>query len=63
MQYIVESIGSYIPEKDLPKLAERLNNRAASGYRFHSVFQVTQPSGCLGLGKPVINNVAVYVKD
>ncbi|RME43558.1 MAG: hypothetical protein D6791_15160 [Chloroflexi bacterium] len=60
MKYIVEPIGAQFSKKDLPELAERFSQRAREGYRLHSVFQVTQPAGCLGTGQPTITYLAVY---
>jgi hypothetical protein len=62
MQYLVEPIGVQFSNKDLQGLAKRFDQHANEGYRFHSVFQVTQP-GCLGIGTPTITYLAVYVKD
>ncbi|RIK35581.1 MAG: hypothetical protein DCC55_29950 [Chloroflexi bacterium] len=62
MQYIVEPIGAQFSNNDLTALAKRFNARASEGYRFHSVFQVSQP-GCLGLGQPTITYLAVYEKQ
>jgi hypothetical protein len=60
MEYIVEPIGAQFTNKDLPLLAGRFTQRSAEGYRLHSVFQVTQPGGCLGLGRPTSTYLAVY---
>lgn len=60
MHYIIEPIGAHFANKDLPVLADRFNGRAKDGYRLHSVFQVTQPSGCLGIGRPIITYLAIY---
>lgn len=62
MHYLVEPIGAQFSNKDLQSLATRFNQHAAEGYRFHSVFQVTQP-GCLGIGTPTITYLAIYVKE
>ena len=59
MRYIIEPIGAQFANKDLPKLAERFDQRSKEGYRLHSVFQVSQP-GCLGIGQPTITYLAVY---
>lgn len=59
MEYIVEPIGAQFSNKDLPKLADRFNQRIHEGYRLHSVFQVSQP-GCLGIGQPTITYLAIY---
>ena len=53
MQYKVESIGAQFSNKAIAALEERLTSRANDGYRFHSVFHVSQP-GCLGL---VVSNI------
>ena len=60
MRYIVEPIGAQFATKDLPRLAEVFNSRAAEGYELHTIFQVSQP-GCLGIGAPSVTNLAVYV--
>lgn len=62
MRYIVESIGAEFSDKDLPKLAGTFTRHAEQGYKFHSVFQVSQP-GCLGIGSPSTTYLAVYVSD
>ncbi|MCA9857622.1 MAG: hypothetical protein KC458_10125 [Dehalococcoidia bacterium] len=62
MQYLVEAIGAQFSNRDLPKLASQFNARASEGYRFHTVFHVTQP-GCLGIGTGTTTYLAVYVKD
>ncbi|UHG93181.1 hypothetical protein [Spirosoma oryzicola] len=62
MTYIVEPIGAHFASKDLTTLENRFNSRSADGYRLHSVFQVTQPGGCLSLGRPVITYLAIYEK-
>lgn len=63
MDYIVEPIGAQFSNKDLPKLAERFNQRSNEGYRLHSVFQVSQPGGCLGIGQPSVTYLAIYERD
>ena len=62
MRYLVEPIGAQFSNRDLPGLAERFNQHATEGYRFHSVFQVTQP-GCLGIGQSKITYLAVHVSE
>ena len=62
LTYIIEAIGSQFSNNDLPRLAERFNQQAASGNKFHSVFQVTQP-GCLGIGQGTVTYLAVYVSE
>jgi hypothetical protein len=47
MKYMVEPIGAQFSKKDTEKLGEFLTQRAIDGYRFHSVFHVTQ-TGCFG---------------
>lgn len=61
MKYRVEPIGAEFSSKDFPRIAERFNEHAAAGYRFHSVFQVVQ-SGCLGTNRKA-TYLAVYVSD
>ncbi len=60
MEYIVEPIGAQFSNKDLPKLAASLSQHSSQGYRLHSVFQVSQPSGCLGIGQSTITYLAIY---
>jgi len=62
MKYKIESIGSEFSTKAIAQLEARFTSQAESGYKFHSAFQVQQP-GCLGLGKPTITYLAVYVKE
>ena len=62
MQYIIEPIGAQFSNKDIPSLASRFNARAAEGYRFHSVFQITQPGGCFGFGNKTSTYLAIYEK-
>ncbi len=62
MKYKVESIGAEFSNKAISDFEELLEARAAGGYKFHSVFQVTQP-GCLGVGQGTTTYLAVYVKD
>ena len=61
MRYLLEPIGAHFSDRDLASLTERFNIRADDGYRLHSVFEVTQPAGCLG-GRAVTTYVAVYEK-
>ena len=61
--YHIEPIGSQFKDSDLPRLAERFNGRASEGFMFHSVFHVTQPSGCLGIGTPTSTYLAIYQKE
>lgn len=62
MRYKIEPIGAQFSNKDLSKLAQLFTDRAADGYRLHSVFQVSQP-GCLGLGASTNTYLAVYVNE
>ena len=62
MNYIIEPIGSEFSNQAIQALSQRFNSQAAHGYKFHSVFQVTQP-GCLGLGRGTTTYLAVYVRD
>ena len=62
MQYKIESIGAEFSNKAIASLEQRLTAKAAEGYRFHSVFQVSQP-GCLGIGQGTTTYLAVFVKD
>jgi hypothetical protein len=60
MRYKIEPIGAQFSNKDMPKSAQLFTDRAADGYRLHSVFHVSQ-SGCLGLGASTNTYLAVYV--
>lgn len=62
MKYKVESIGAEFSNKGIKSLEQRLDSKASEGYKFHSVFQVSQP-GCLGIGQGTTTYLAVYVKD
>jgi hypothetical protein len=62
MKYKVESIGAKFSDSGISDLEKRLDARAAEGYKFHSVFDVTQP-GCLGIGQETRTYLAVYVKE
>ena len=62
MKYKVESIGAEFSNKAITALEGRFDSRASEGYKFHSVFHVTQP-GCLGIGQGTTTYLAVYVKD
>lgn len=62
MKYKVEAIGAEFSSKAISALESRLDTKANEGYKFHSVFQVSQP-GCLGIGRGTTTNLAVYVKD
>lgn len=62
MEYKIEPIGAQFSNKDLPALASRFSAHAANGFKFHSVFQVSQP-GCLGIGAPTITYLAIYVRE
>jgi len=62
MQYKVESIGAEFSNKAISQLEKVFEARASEGYKFHSVFQVSQP-GCLGIGQGISTYLAVYVKE
>lgn len=62
MKHRVESIGALFSPKDMDRLAKLLDQRSAEGYELHTVFQVQQPSGCLGIGGPATTNLAVFRK-
>lgn len=62
MKYKVDSIGTEFSNRDISRLEKLLDARASEGYKFHSVFQVTQP-GCMGVGKGTTTYLAVYVKE
>jgi len=62
MKYKIEPIGAEFSSKAITQLENRFTNQAETGYKLHSVFQVQQP-GCLGIGKPKITYLAIYVKE
>ena len=62
MEYKIESIGSEFSNKAIKSLESRLDSKASEGFKFHSVFQVSQP-GCLGIGQGTTTYLAVYVKE
>ena len=62
MQYKVESIGAEFSGKAIKALESRFESKASEGFKFHSVFQVSQP-GCLGIGQSKTTYLAVYVKE
>lgn len=62
MKYKVEPIGAEFSNKAITNFEKLLESRASEGYKFHSVFQVSQP-GCLGIGKGTTTYLAVYVKE
>ena len=62
MQYKVESIGAEFSDKAIKTLEKRFEAKASDGFKFHSVFHVSQP-GCLGIGKGTTTYLAVYVKE
>jgi hypothetical protein len=63
MEYKIEQIGAQFSDKDIKILEKRLNHNAESGYKFHTVFQISKPGGCMGVGSPSITNLAVFVKE
>lgn len=63
MQYLIEPIGASFTKENIETLTKRFNYMAQQGYKFHSVFQVVQPPGCLGIGQPTSTYLAVYVKE
>ena len=62
MSYLIEPIGTMFSNKSITDLADRFTFREKEGFRFHSVFQVSQP-GCLGIGQGTTTYLAVYVKE
>lgn len=62
MQYKVEQIGAEFSAKGMTDLESRFNNRADTGFKFHSVFQVQKP-GCMGIGSPTTTYLAVFVQE
>lgn len=63
MQYKIETIGTSFTNKDIVALEKHFSEYAAHGYKFHSVFQIQQPGGCLGLGPTTLTYLAIYVKE
>jgi len=62
MDYKIESIGASFSKGDIKQLESQLSVQASEGYLFHSVFQV-QKTGCMGIGKPEITYLAVFVRE
>lgn len=62
MKYKIESIGAEFSNKAISSLEKQFESRASEGYKFHSVFQVSQP-GCIGVGQGTTTYLAVYVKE
>tara|TARA_B110000259_G_C13956481_1_gene378933 strand:+ start:639 stop:827 length:189 start_codon:yes stop_codon:yes gene_type:complete len=62
MQYKIDQIGTEFSNKGIQNLVSSLNQNGEQGWKFHSVFQVQKP-GCLGIGKPSITYLAVYMKE
>lgn len=62
MQYKIEPIGAEFSDKAIKGLEQKFASRASEGYKFHSVFQVSQP-GCLGASGGSTTYLAVYVKE
>ena len=63
MQYKIEQIGAEFSDKAISGLEQRFNQHSEQGYKFHSVFQVQKPGGCLGIGSPSVTYLAIYVKE
>ena len=63
MEYMIEPIGTHFRSRDIQALVKRFNNNSKEGFRFHSVFEASQPSGCLGFGGPITTLFAVYEKE
>tara|TARA_B100000427_G_scaffold325260_1_gene331794 strand:+ start:508 stop:699 length:192 start_codon:yes stop_codon:yes gene_type:complete len=62
MQYKIEEIGAEFNNQAITDLEKRFTDQASQGYKFHSVFQVSK-TGCMGMGKPEITYLAVYVSE
>lgn len=62
MQYKVEQIGAVFSAKAIENLEHTLSQRASEGWKFHSVFPVTQ-AGCGGLGQGGTTYLAVFVRE
>jgi hypothetical protein len=61
-KHLIQSIGAHFGPKDIEKLEAMLDERAKQGYELVHVFQVEAPGGCLGFGRPVTTNLAVFRK-
>lgn len=61
MQYKIEPIGAEFSDKAIAQLEKRFEINAFEDYKFHSVFQVQQPGGCLS--QPTSTYLAVFVKE
>jgi len=61
MQYTVEVIGKEFSDKAVKALEANLNAKHGQGYRFHSVFEVSQP-GCGPFGQASVTYIAVFEK-
>ncbi len=48
MPYQVVSIGRVFNDKTRAQLIANMNNHEQQGWRFHSVFAVSEQRGCLG---------------
>lgn len=59
MKYRIQNIGKEFSDKAVKALEAKLNDASNSGYRFHSVIEVSQP-GCLGIGQPSVTYLAVF---
>lgn len=62
MKYKIEPIGAEFSSKAITQLENRFTSQSDGGYKLHSLFQVQQP-GCLGIGKPTITYLAIYVQE
>lgn len=62
-KHLVRSIGAHFGPRDIEKLEHILDERAAQGYELIHVFQVQAPGGCLGIGQPVVTNLAVFRRE
>ena len=62
MEYKIEPIGAEFSNKAITQLENNFTAQSNAGYRLHSVFQAQQP-GCLGIGRPSITYLAIYVKE
>ncbi len=62
MEYKIEPIGAEFSHKAIKGLEQKFAARASEGYKFHSVFQVSQP-GCMGGSGGSSTYLAVYVKE
>lgn len=63
MTYKIEEIGAAFSQKAIAGLEQKLNQNGESGYKFHSVINVTK-TGCMGTNAGAANTyLAIFVKE